>query len=76
MNFTPAHIVTLCQIYAYPIDGGDNEAAVKDLATAGLVMKTNGARWTVTDKGTRWLNMLLTTPLPVQEWVDPRKVTP
>lgn len=27
----------------------------------------------VTEKGTAWIEMILSTPAPVQKWIDPRK---
>ena len=74
-DLAPCHITTLITIYATPEI--PNEASARDLEKYGLVIKFSKTgnidrKWVLTDKGEKWLKMLLETPLPEFEWTDPR----
>lgn len=70
----PVHLVTLVQCHAWP-EGPTSEGAAQELVAQGLadrVLEAGSHRWNLTERGLKWLDMLLQTPLPEQAWVDPR----
>lgn len=74
---SPGHLVTLVEIHAEP-NGPCNAHSARDLRDAGLAAnyRTGPSGWELTGRGLAWLQMLLSTPLPVQvsRWEDPRTV--
>ena len=56
-----------------PKDSGSEDAAVVRLMRLGLLAEErDGAKYFLTDKGCAAVEMILTTPLPVEQWADPR----
>ncbi len=71
----PCHIMCLLEINSDP-DGPSNDHTATELSWQGLVLERSGIRqrWSLTERGEKWLEMLLSTPLPVSLWMDPRTV--
>lgn len=38
----------------------------------GIVVSGENGQYTTTEKGEEWMRLILSTPYPVQTWVDPR----
>jgi len=75
---TPLEMRFLLDCYTTPdpsccADTEPGQGAVNEFLQAGII--TLGAQpgsWDVTDKGLKFLNMILDTPYPEQAYIDPR----
>lgn len=69
----PLCIITL--MVAHGQGTVDNQRAYEALENSGLVEPWPGREGyvTTTEKGKKFIDMIMATPLPVNEWVDPRK---
>lgn len=45
---------------------------ITDMAMDGLVGRDNDGAFILSERGSIWLDMILATPLPQQQWIDPR----
>lgn len=81
---TPFEMEMLLYYARFGSDGGDHYKCVSaatqcllerthdHLKQAGLIWTASGGvRWGVTEKGQAWIDMALSTPLPIQKWVCP-----
>lgn len=79
MNFTPFHLKVLLHTYVCPerYDGQENKDAtqeiINDLYGNSLVDRTDFPK--ITERGEKFVKMILATPLPEHRWIDPREVT-
>jgi hypothetical protein len=72
---TPNDIEVLIHCYVTPCIHPRIEApavigAMRAFASEGILEKQDGEMYSVTDKGEALMNMLCSTPLPVQVWAD------
>lgn len=64
-----------CGIVNVPgLDDGKRDAAINWLKENAMLVADPGYR--ITARGDAWLDMILETPLPVQQWIDPRAALP
>jgi len=71
MSISPALIIEMIQVYAFP-NAERNEERIKELLKNDLVSLDHQGRIRATEKGRVWIEMLCRTPLPEQRWIDPR----
>lgn len=83
-RLTPFEMEAMLYYARFGSDGGESYQSVSP-ATHALVEQTHdllkengllwtasgGLRWGITEKGRAWIDMALSTPLPVQKWVRP-----
>jgi hypothetical protein len=80
-NSTPLHLTLLIHIYgvAGPIPNREFPAQrqyLEELAELGLIgmnLMDHDSPATITERGKVYLDMVLSTPLPIQKWADPRE---
>ena len=81
---TPLEMEMMLYYARFGSDGGDHYKCVSPatlslledthdmLKQAGLIWTASGGvRWGVTEKGRTWIDMALSTPLPIQKWARP-----
>lgn len=65
-------MIALMQTFAFG-NGPDNEGCAERLAEFGLVCRRPGAKeFEMTARGEKYVDMILSTPLPIEAWIDPR----
>lgn len=70
--FALGHVEVLIQIHCLP-NAEISTAIANDLNKAGVVLFSESeGKYKLTPRGEAWLDMILSTPLPEQRWVDPR----
>lgn len=80
---TPYDLKLLLHIYVTPINfehaGTEHyEGVIQDFLMRGIIKQEtefsyhNEHGYALTEKGKAWLEMILSTPVPVNRWIDPR----
>lgn len=69
---TANEIVVLMHAHSGIPLGAENDAKWTRSARAQLILHGLLQEDTITDRGCAYIRMLLATPLPAQQWVDPR----
>lgn len=77
MRFTPTSVCTLLGLYA--VNGATDQSSIRKpdfetllgLGLIGLHPEIGGV-YHVTERGKVWAEMICSTPLPVERWIDPR----
>jgi hypothetical protein len=80
MNVTPLHLLLMIHYHAVAeeVPNKDAPAVIEytnQLASHGLIIGSfsSPSGYRSTARGAKWLQMLEETPLPENEWTDPRK---
>lgn len=82
MKIYPLHLTVLMNLHAnVPIQakevGPPYEEAIKDLQEDLIIrLDEKNDQWVLTDKGRAWIRLILSTPQPLQIYVDPRTNEP
>jgi hypothetical protein len=65
---TPRTLEYLCSLTTSTADLG-----LDQLVSDGIIVPAGPSSHELTDRGRAWLDMILETPMPVQQWIDPRQ---
>lgn len=80
--WSPLEIELMLKAYYYEIEPKDiitraHSCSVEQLLRSDLIdldiIKIKGS-YTITEKGKKFVKMLLNTPMPVLKWIDPRNL--
>lgn len=75
MNPAFLSVLIHCHAVAEPLQGSPvHRDAVMFFLNNGIIAvdDRDGSGYATTERGRRWLEMILETPMPVQIWTDPR----
>lgn len=82
MQLTPRKIQLLLNTYAFEspfiqLLAPSWLSAAEELVSEGLMIKWDYLeyKYKLTEKGLKFVEMLLSTPIPIQAWLDPREIS-